>query len=159
MVIWDHRHNHNHNHNHSHNHVTMTMNMKLWCSTVRFVRMFYKVWTWLLQNLGFEKVKISFYCRTQWKVARPRLRSERRATHHLAWSSSASMKMESAAPQIPPANIRNEEIQETVITNWYWEGSRHPIETRCWWSLDIKKHTRTGLKRYLWRPQMSQKVL
>ena len=118
--------------------MTMTMNMKLWCSTVRFVRMFYKVWTWLLPNLGFEGAKISFYCRTQWKVARPRLRSERRATHHLAWSSSASMKMESAAPQIPPANIRNEEIQLTVVTNWYWERSRLPIATRCWWCLDIK---------------------
>ena len=119
----------------------MTMNMKLWCSKVRFVRMFYKVWTWLLPSLGFEGAKINFYCRTQWKVARPRLRSERRATHHLAWSSSASMKMESAAPQIPPANIRNEEILRTVVTNWYWGRSRLPIATRCWWCWDIKKKT------------------
>ena len=118
--------------------MTMTMNMKLWCSTVRFVRMFYKVWTWLLQNLGFEKVKISFYCRTQWKVARPRLRSERRATHHLAWSSSASMKNGVRSAADPPANIRNEEIQWTVVTNWYWKRSRLPIATRCWWCWDIK---------------------
>ena len=99
---------------------------------------FQKVWTLLLQSLGFERVKISFYCTTQWKVARPRLRSERRATQHLAWSSFASMKMESAAPQTPPANIRKEEILWIVVTNWYWERSRLPIATRCWWCLDIK---------------------
>ena len=45
----------------------------------------------VLQSLGmttpkpeFEGVQISVYCRTQWKVARPRLRSEREETHHLA---------------------------------------------------------------------------
>ena len=42
---------------------------------------------------------ISFCCRTQWKVTRQRLRSEREETHHLAWSSFVSVKMESAALQ------------------------------------------------------------
>ena len=31
----------------------------------------------------FERVQISFCCRTQWKVTRPGLRSEREETHHL----------------------------------------------------------------------------
>ena len=35
------------------------------CSTVRFVRMFRKSWTWLLRNLGFEAVRNSFCCRAQ----------------------------------------------------------------------------------------------
>ena len=84
---------------------------KSWCSTVRFVGMFYRVWTWLIQNLSFEGIQISVYCRTQWKVARRRLRSQREDAHNIAWSSSASMKIQSAMLQIPPANIRNEEIQ------------------------------------------------
>ena len=29
--------------------------------------------------------------------------------------------MKSANPLIPPADVRNEEIQETVVTNPYWE--------------------------------------
>ena len=37
------------------------------------------------------------------------------------------------------ANIRNEKIRYTIVTNWYWGGSRHPIETRCWSRLAIKK--------------------
>ena len=61
------------------------------CTTVRFVRMFKKSWTWRIQNLGFEGVQISLCCRTQWKLTRPRLRSEREETHHLAWSSFVSM--------------------------------------------------------------------
>ena len=50
-------------------------------------------------NLGFEGVQISVCCRTQWKVTRPRLRSDREETHHLAWSSSALLPMEPAALQ------------------------------------------------------------
>ena len=68
-------------------------------STVRFVKMVFKSWTWLFQNLGFERFQISCCCRTQRKVTRPRLRSEREENHHLAWSSSASLKMETAALQ------------------------------------------------------------
>ena len=54
-------------------------------------------------------------------MTRPRLRSERSDSQHLAPSSSTSLTMKSADPPIPPADLRNEEIQLAVVTNPYWE--------------------------------------
>ena len=53
-------------------------------------------------------------------MTRPRLRSERSETPHPALFSSPSSRMESADPLILPADFRNEEIQQTVVTNPYW---------------------------------------
>ena len=48
-----------------------------------------QIWENVLQILDmttpkpdFERLQISFCCRTQWKVTRPRLRSDREETHH-----------------------------------------------------------------------------
>ena len=38
------------------------------------------------------------------------------------------------------ANVRNEDIHSTLVTNWNWASSRPPIETRCWSCLAIKKN-------------------
>ena len=46
-------------------------------SEMRFVRMFYKSWTSVLQNLSFEGVQISFYWQAHRKMTRQLLRSER----------------------------------------------------------------------------------
>ena len=45
-------------------------------SEMRFVRMFYKSWTSVLQTLGFERVQISFYWQAHRKMIRQLLRSE-----------------------------------------------------------------------------------
>ena len=54
-------------------------------------------------------------------MTRPKLRSERSETPPLARSSSTSLTMKSANTLIPPADLGNEEIQYTVVTNPYWE--------------------------------------
>ena len=50
-------------------------------SEIRFVRMFYKSWTSVLQTLGFETVQISFYWQTHRKMIRQLLRSERMSSY------------------------------------------------------------------------------
>ena len=82
--------------------------------------MFYNSWTWLIQNLGFEKARTNCCCKKQWKVTRPRLRSERSESPHLALSSSTSLTKKSADPLIPVADLRDQ-IQKIVVTNPYWE--------------------------------------
>ena len=50
-------------------------------SVIRFVRMFYKSATWVLPNLGFERVQISFYWQAHRKRIRQLLRSERMSSY------------------------------------------------------------------------------
>ena len=50
-------------------------------SEMRFVRMFYKSWTSVLQTLGFERVQISFYWQAHRKMIRQLLRSERTSSY------------------------------------------------------------------------------
>ena len=46
-------------------------------SEMRFVRMFYKSWTEVLQNLSFERAQISFYWQAHKKMISQLLKSER----------------------------------------------------------------------------------
>ena len=55
-------------------------------STVRFVRIFYRSWTGLFQNPGFETVRINFGWRAQWKVTPWRLEMRHHRTAHLPLS-------------------------------------------------------------------------
>ena len=115
--------------------MAMTMSMEINNSTVRFVEMFYKSLKLRTQGLIFERIKIRFYCRTQWKVARPKLRSQQKETHHLVWFSFAPMEMESASMQ-RISKIRN---QMGSCYKLILKGSEHPFNIRCWSCLDIKE--------------------
>ena len=75
---------------------------------------FYKSWTWLLQNLGSQTVQISFCCRTQWKVTRPGLRSEREETPS-SWM--IFICITANGVRGAAANVGNAEIIQTVVTN------------------------------------------
>ena len=50
-------------------------------SEIRFVKMFYKSATWLLPNLGFERVQISFYWQGHRKMMSQLVRSERMSSY------------------------------------------------------------------------------
>ena len=50
-------------------------------SEIRFVRMFYKSATWVLPNLGFERVQISFYWQGHRKMISQLVRSERMSSY------------------------------------------------------------------------------
>ena len=62
------------------------IHMKIRESTMRFVRMFYKSWTRLFQNLGFETARINFGWRAQWQVTPWKLEMKPHRTAHLPLS-------------------------------------------------------------------------
>ena len=98
--------------------------------------MFYRSWTGLLQNLGFEGVQMSLCCKSQWKLARRCLELQRQDTRHLTRASFLSLTMKSRQEA---ANLENEEIRYTVQPNWHWRRSGHQIEPHKQWSKTVKK--------------------
>ena len=73
-----------------------------------------------------------------------KLRHERLETHHLWWSSSTSLKLETADPRIPRADIRTEEILKTFVTNPYWVKFRRQLTVRWWWCFGTYKSCSRG---------------
>ena len=90
---------------------------KTMSSTVRCVTMFYRSCTWLFQNLGFETLRINLGWWAQWKMPRGQLEKKRHRTAHLPWSRPASSATTSPDPPLPPADLKNEDFQLTVVTN------------------------------------------
>ena len=72
-----------------------------------FVRMFYRSWTRLLPNLGFERVRMSLCCKSQWNLVRATLELHGQDTRHLTRASFLSLTMRSRQEA---ANLENEEI-------------------------------------------------
>ena len=79
--------------------------------------MFYRSWTGLFQNLGFETVRINFGGWAQWKVTPWRLEMKHHRTAPLPLSRLASSTTRSPDPPLPPADLKNEDVQWTVVTN------------------------------------------
>ena len=97
--------------------MVMTITWKLKSSTVRFVRMFDRCWTGFFQNRSFEPVRMNFGWWAQWKVTPWRLEMKHHRTVHLPLSWPASSATRSPDPPLPPADLKNEDFQWTVVTN------------------------------------------
>ena len=126
-------------------------------SRVRSVRMFYRSWTRLLQNLGFERAQMSLCCKSQWKLARRCLELQGHDTRHLTRASLLSMTMRSRQEA---ANLWNENKSQDCSAKLTLEE----IRTSNWPSkMMIKNHKKgsrqEACKTPLRRPQNSQEVL
>ena len=80
--------------------ITITWKSKI--STARFVIMFYRSWTGLFRNLGFEPVRINFGGWAQWKVTPWRLEMKHHKTAHVPLFWCASSATRSPYPLLPP---------------------------------------------------------
>ena len=98
--------------------------------------MFYRYWTWLLQNLRFEKAWMSLCRKSQWEVARASSGLDGQDTRHLTRASFLSLTTRS--PQ-EAANLENEKIRLTFQPNWHWRRSGHQIRPQKRWPKTIKK--------------------
>ena len=74
-------------------------------STVHFVRMFYRSWTWLFQSHGSDTVQINLGWWAQWKLVPCKLEKKRLKIAPEPLSEIRSPAKRSPSPPLPPADL------------------------------------------------------